>query len=129
MPRLIFSLILMLFISACSSQATRSSSAWSSQDEYMYIAPISAGLYELDEFNITHEGLKQLLEANIAMGMQPDIVIYAPLKKNYALQAEIAKLAEDLGLNVYRYGPFGHLEIDSATLLEYAGLAPAKSSD
>jgi hypothetical protein len=122
MPRIIFVLFL-LVLTGCTGQATRSSSAWSSSDTYLYVEPLTPGFYKLDEFNTTHEGLKQLLESNIAMGVTPEIVIYAPLKKNYAAQAQIAILAEELGLKVYRYRPFGHLEIDSATLLDWADSA------
>lgn len=114
------SIILVLLLSGCATPSNRSTMPWQGVNNYLYVNPIAEGRYMLEEYQTTHEGLKKLLEDQMAMGLDPEVVIYAPLRKNYRTQAKIAMLAENLGLKVYRYGPFGHLDIDSQTLLELA---------
>ena len=116
--------LMLLLVSAlmtgCATPSNYSSMPWETDSASLYVTPVSDSRFQVDNYVTTREGLKVLFEHQIAMGLAPEVVIDAPLKFNYQAQAQIAMLAEELGLTVYQRGFLVNTGTDSQTLIERA---------
>lgn len=98
----IFTVLLsLLIVSACTAPADYRSSPWTSSGKHFVVEPISPGLYQMDQFVTTYEGLSQMLRQQIAVGQQPHIIIKTGVIGDVDELIKLAELGESLHIDVY----------------------------
>ena len=110
---LVIALCLQL-ISGCALPANQQSLPWTQPIQHYAIKTVAPGLYQMDQFVVTYEGLEIMLQQELVKGNRPDVVI----KKNIFLnlhdeEIRIAQLAESHGLRVFQASLFGVSETTS----------------
>ena len=127
--KLLTLLLGLLIISACAAPADYRSSPWANSGKHFVVEPISPGLYQMDQFVTTYEGLSQMLRQQIAVGQQPHIIIKTGVVGNFDEEIKLAQLGESLQINVYSSSLLGISKTSSENLQVQATQAAQEAAE
>ena len=101
-------LISLLGLSGCASpSSTHQTLPWQLATQQFSIKPVSPGMYQMDQFVVTHEALTAMLQREVTNGHKPNIIIVKSIMPMFDEEVRIAELAEKYGLSVYSTSLFG----------------------
>ncbi len=118
MNRIIATTLICIALASCASTATQQTLPWQRPIQHFTLLNVAPGLYQMDQFVITYEGLDKMLSQEIAKGNRPDIIIRKNLIMNsQSEQVRIAQLVESYGLRIFQESLIGISETSSEKML------------